>query len=104
MAVLIMLLHTVSQSPFSSTRLRDAVGASVAGDSILLLGDAVYATVKNGSFSALIDSKADVNWYVIEEDCEIRGLNGDAIHSSATRIDYDNFVKLVIAADSTIAW
>lgn len=99
-----MLLHTVSASPFSSTRFQDAVDASVAGDAILLLGDAVYAAVKNGKFAATLNNRTDITWYVIDEDCEIRGVTSDATHTSAVRSGYDRFVELVIAADSTVAW
>lgn len=104
MAILIMLLHTVCASPFSSARFQDAVDACIAGDSILLLGDAIYAAVKNGKFAALISSRMDIAWYVIDEDCEIRGVAIDAMHAAASRIGYDTFVELVIAADSTVAW
>jgi len=99
-----MLLHTVSASPFSSQRFNDAVHASAAGDAILLMGDAVYAAIKTGDAAAAIASKSDIKWYVIEEDCQIRGIAADTIHPLATRIGYDTFVELVIAANSTIAW
>jgi tRNA 2-thiouridine synthesizing protein B len=99
-----MLLHTVSASPFSSPRLSDAINASIAGDAILLMGNAVYAATKISDIAATIDNNANVTWYVIEEDCHIRGIAIDALHPSATCIGYDKFVELVIAADSTIAW
>lgn len=99
-----MLLHTVSASPFSSPRFTDAVKACLAGDALLLMGDAVYAAAKAGEIAVAIDSKAAVAWFVIEEDCQIRGLVAEALHSSVKSIDYKEFVELVIAADSTIAW
>jgi len=99
-----MLLHTVSASPFSSPRLSDAVNASMTGDAILLMGDAIYAALKTGDIAATIDNNANIAWYVVEEDCHVRGVAVDALHPSATCIGYDKFVDLVIAADSTIAW
>ena len=99
-----MLLHTVSASPFTSQQFSDAVHASATGDAILLMGDAIYATIKTGDIAATIASKSDIAWYVIEEDCLIRGIAVDAIHPLARCIGYDTFVELVIAADSTIAW
>jgi tRNA 2-thiouridine synthesizing protein B len=99
-----MLLHTVSASPFSSHRFNDAVTAAADGDCVLLLGDAIYAAINTANPAAVIASKSAVTWYVINEDCKVRGIAADTIHPSIKGIDYDTFVELVIAADSTIAW
>jgi sulfur relay protein TusB/DsrH len=99
-----MLLHTVSASPYFSTRFADAVAASVAGDSVLLVGDAIFAAVNNSEFATAISDGSQITWYVIDEDCQIRGIDTATLHPSAIPIGYEKFVELTIAADSTIAW
>lgn len=99
-----MLLHTVSASPYFSSRFADAVAASIAGDSVLLLGDAIFAAVNNSEFAAAISGGTQIAWYVIDEDCRIRGIDTAALHPSAIPIGYEKFVELTIAADSTVAW
>jgi sulfur relay protein TusB/DsrH len=99
-----MLLHTVSASPYFSTRFTEAVAASVAGDSILLLGDAIYAAINDSEFAAAISSGKEIAWYVIDEDCRIRGIDTAALHPAAKPVGYDRFVELAAAADSIIAW
>lgn len=99
-----MLLHTVSDSPYFSTRFAEAVAACVAGDSVLLLGDAIFAAVNHSEFATAIGEGSLITWYVIDEDCQIRGIEPAALHPSATPIGYAKFVELAIAADSTVAW
>ena len=68
------------------------VAAARAGDSLLLLGDGVFAL-------ATLDTPARVG--VLRADAEARGVVAPA---SAQRISYAEFVEWVVACERSVTW
>ena len=95
------ILHIVNKSPYEKNSVAIAADYAKEGDSVLLIEDAVYAAVKNGSASAKLNG-LDVS--VLGSDLAARGVNEDKLIDGVSVIDYAGFVDLVDAKDSTQSW
>ena len=90
------MLHTVNQSPYSSTALESCIRLTTSGDEILLLENGVYAV----SHPLLENCPCAV--YALGADLNARGLT--TIAARLTIIDYARFVELVVAHNKQVAW
>lgn len=81
-------LHVISSLPNSAAFAR-ALSSARADDSVLLCGDAVYAT----------DIECTATLFVLAEDAMARGVN-----SPFTPVDYPDWVALVCQHDKQIDW
>lgn len=97
-------LFTISSSWHDSYWLYEKLAFAKAGDSILLLQDAVLAahsSLSLSSFSAKSRSLG-VSVYLLSDDLKLRGI--DNKYSDIALIDYSGFVQLVSKLDKQVAW
>ncbi len=98
------MLHIVNRSPFERVALDSCLKHARAGDSILLIEDAVVGAVKESSFSAKVTSAmTDKSVYVLGADLAARGL-ADKVMDGITVVDYAGFVDLTVSNDKTQSW
>ncbi|MFQ3236102.1 MAG: tRNA 2-thiouridine synthesizing protein B [Paraglaciecola sp.] len=94
-----MILHIVSTSPFASKTLTQCINRMAKQDGLLFIQDGVYALTDRSLHTQL----ATVDkLYALEDDIQARGLT-NSIHS-AQIIDYEAFVALTLAFNSTLSW
>jgi len=95
-----MVLHTLNASP-SSAAFADCLRLIAPGDTLLLLGDAVYGAVGGGADRrALESSGADI--FVLREDAMVAGIANRL--EGATLVDMDGFVELTERISRQLAW
>lgn len=96
-------LHLLSHSPFTDGRLASCLRLLVAGDALLLCGDAVYA-LRDGTDQryALQSMPDDIGLYALEEDLAARAL--DALPTRVLTVDYADFVELCCRYERTNSW
>ena len=95
-----MVLHTLNASP-SSAAFADCLRLIAPGDTLLLLGDAVYGAVAGSAGRQALDSSgADV--CVLREDAMLAGLANRL--DGATVVDMDGFVELTERISRQLAW
>lgn len=98
------MLHIVNRSPFERVALESCLKHARAGDSILLIEDAVVGAVKDSSFSAKVTAAmTDKSIYVLGADLAARGLDGKAMQG-ITVVDYAGFVDLTVSNEKTQSW
>lgn len=95
-----MVLHTLNASP-SSAAFADCLRLIVPGDTLLLLGDAVYGAVTGSADGqALHSSGAEI--CVLREDAMAAGVANRL--EGATLVDMDGFVELTERISRQLAW
>ena len=103
-----MTLFTLSRSYPTATWLFEQLAYAHRHDTILLLGDAVYAIVEKGrldSFVAKCDA-FEIDVCYLRSDSEIRGI-GDMPRVNYPRlrmIDYSDWVDLVAKCERCVSW
>jgi tRNA 2-thiouridine synthesizing protein B len=98
-------LHTVNKSPFERNSLDTCVKHLSAGDSVLMLEDAVIGLRKGASSQPLIEAAMQNGTvYVLGGDLAARGLSLDDVVLGTKVVDYGGFVDLVTGHDRTVAW
>jgi tRNA 2-thiouridine synthesizing protein B len=86
------MLHVVNKSPFERVAFDSCLKHAQAGDSILMIEDAVVGAI-NGTKAV----------YVLGADLAARGLEGKAIEGVQV-VDYAGFVDLTANTDRTQSW
>ena len=95
-----MVLHTIAIAPGNSA-FGDCLRYAARGDTILLLGDAVYAAIGLASAcDALRGSEARI--VVLDSDCRAAGIDPHAL--AFPTIDMDGFVALSEYYPRQLAW
>ena len=95
-----MVLHTLNASP-SSAAFADCLRLIAPGDTLLLLGDAVYGAVTGSADrQALQSSGAEI--CVLREDAMAAGVANRL--EGATLVDMDGFVELTERISRQLAW
>ena len=95
------MLHTLRQSPFQCD-ISEMLRYVQPGDDLLLIEDGVIAALNNSrALELLLSAPITVN--VLREDVEARGLDVQ-ISPRIGRVDYTDFVRLVIKHDQQFAW
>ena len=95
-----MILHTLNASP-SSAAFADCLRFVVPGDTLLLLGDAVYAAISGSSAREALD-KSGAEICVLREDALSAGVVTRT--KGATLVDMDGFVELTERLPRQLAW
>ena len=99
------MLHIVNKSPFERTAFESCLKHISAGDSVLMIEDAVVGAVQNTRFSSQIEQALkDSSVYVLSGDLAARGLSFERIISGVTAVDYEGFVDLTVECDTTQSW
>lgn len=94
------ILYTINKSVFSDASLASCLRIALAGSSILLIENGVYAALPSSPIA--LDSKK-YKIYALGADLKARGLS-DQIKPEITIIDYAGFVQLSIDHDQVQAW
>ena len=95
-----LTLHTFSLPP--GELLQDCLRLISDQDSLLLVGDGVYAAVLgNNSLDRL--KSLDCNIYALEEDCDLAGVTSK-IAPEVEVVDYSYFVILSEQHEKHIPW
>ena len=95
------MLHLVNKSPYENGNLDTASSIMNDGDVLLLIEDAVYAAVKAGKASAMLDG---CKVSVLGPDLAARGISEDKLADGVDVIDYAGFVDLVESNDKVQSW
>lgn len=95
------MLHVVNKSPYDANNLETATAYMQGGDTLLLIEDAIYAAIKSGKASSLLEGK---NVSVLGPDVAARGIGEDKLLEDVNVIDYAGFVDLVEANDKVQSW
>ena len=96
-----MPLHTISLPP-NSEILESCARLISDEDSLLLLGDGVYAGVIGSKYLNLLDT-INCKIYALKEDCDLAGLE-NKISKGVVIIDYNGFVSLSADHEKHIPW
>ena len=98
-------LNQINKSPFEKNCLESCLRLANSNSSILLIEDGVYAALENTSKSNLIkDRQQDLEFYVLGNDLDARGLTEIVIIDGIKRLDYGGFVDLVEIHDAVHSW
>ncbi len=92
-------LHLLNKSP-AHGMFAGLLKTIQAGDSLLLLEDAVYHLRRPGELALL---PPDLPVYFLAQDLRARGL-GEKLPAMASPVDYDGFVELCVRHDKTVSW
>jgi len=99
------ILHLVNKSPTDRNAFDTCFRMARAGDSILLIEDAVYAAMANADFASRILSRLeDYSFFVLGPDVAARGLNDTPLIEGIGVVDYEGFVDLVAENKITQSW
>ena len=98
------MLHIVNKSPFERVAFDSCLTHANAGDSIIMIEDAVVGAVDGSSFSGKVKAAmADKTVYVLGADLAARGLDGRAMDGIVS-VDYAGLVDLTANNDTTQSW
>ncbi|RVU84059.1 sulfurtransferase complex subunit TusB [Leucothrix sargassi] len=99
------MLHIVNKSPFEKASLESCLKHVSQDDQVLMIEDAVVGAVQNTSVSSQIENALKVcSVSVLSPDLVARGLSGKELIDGVALVDYDGFVDLTVACDSTQSW
>ena len=105
-----MLLHTVNKSASDNSALRDCLVVVSADDAVLLIENGVYGALNNApsEFTHIENIKqlsaSGTRFYVLQADCEARGLDTSTLLPAFTIIDDTGFVDLAAEASAIQSW
>ncbi|MDZ7781735.1 MAG: sulfurtransferase complex subunit TusB [Halioglobus sp.] len=95
-----MILHTLNAAP-SEPAFADCLRALQPRDTLLLLGDGVYALLPGSAGrQALLARQLEL--YILESDARAAGL--DPADGAAQAVDMDGFVALTERLPTQMAW
>ena len=94
------ILHIVNKSPYDNNGLADCLKHCGAGDEIILIEDAVVASLANSAFAEQLSEKSI---YVLTPDLEARALI-DRMDPEHTQVSDKEFVELTLKHQSTVSW
>ena len=98
-------LHTVNKSPFERNALESCLQHVAAGDTVLMIEDAVIGARKGSAAAAMLETAMQSGTLcVLAADLAARGLKAEDIVPGAKVVDYGGFVDLVTGHDRTVAW
>lgn len=97
-------LLTLNKSPFEKPILSSMLRFAPAGSGILFIEDGVYAATEGTPWAAVIRQHPDIQWYVLTEDIQARGLQQKPLNKRVQPVDYAGFVDLVVAYDKVQTW
>lgn len=75
------------------------------GDAVLLLGDAVYAALRQApATGGLLAPVRGIPVHVLRPDLEARGLAPSELAEGVRPVDYDGFVGLTVEYHPLLSW
>ncbi len=95
-----MVLHTLNASP-SSAAFADCLRLIASGDTLLLLGDAVYGAITGSRARQALDNSG-AELCILREDATAAGIAKQL--GGATLVDIDGFVELTESFPRQLAW
>ena len=95
------MLHLVNKSPYESCNFNTASSIMQDDDVLLLIEDGVYAAVKSGKASAMLDGHTVS---VLGPDLAARGISEDKLADGVNVVDYAGFVELTTTHDKVVSW
>ena len=99
------MLHIVNKSPYERNTLDSCLRLAKKNSVILLIEDAVYATLADGDKSQLLsDALSDHTLYALKPDLMARGLLDKTLIEGINLIDYDGFVELTEQETNIQSW
>lgn len=99
------MLHIVNKSPFERNALSSCLGHALAGDSVLLIEDAVVGAIAGSTAAGeLSTALADKSVYVLKEDLAARGMQESRVVEGIQLVDYGGFVDLTVNNEKTQSW
>ena len=105
-----MLLHTVNKSAFDNSALGDCLTVVSANDAVLLIENGVYGALNNspGGLAHIENIKqlsvSGTRFFVLQADCEARGIDGSALLPAFKTTDDAGFVALAAEASAIQSW
>ncbi|OUS10365.1 hypothetical protein A9Q89_11095 [Gammaproteobacteria bacterium 53_120_T64] len=105
-----MILHTVNKSVFDNNALGDCLRVVTSTDVILLIENGVYGALNKpqsepGYVERIQALSADgTGFYVLQADCQARGLQDRALLPAFKITDDAGFVDLASAASAIQSW
>ncbi|WP_020397042.1 sulfurtransferase complex subunit TusB [Thiolinea disciformis] len=101
------MLHIVNKSPFERNTLKSCLGHALAGDSVLLIEDAVIGAVSGSSVVAELQQAINgnsISIYALGPDLTARGVKLERVLEGIQVVDYAGFVDLTVANEKTQSW
>lgn len=99
------ILHTINQSPDSGSQVSACLSRVLPDSAVVFYEEGVYAALDSIAERPNIElSKLECPLYVVDIDCEARGLAKESLSASVEQIDYARFVELVTQYDVVQAW
>ncbi len=99
------VLHIVNRSPCESRSLELCLARAAAGDTVLLIENAVYAAMRDSIAARQIETALGrIAVCVLEPDLAARGFAAAAPLEGIARIDYAGFVELSVAHRAALSW
>ena len=105
-----MLLHTVNKSAFNNGALGDCLRVAAENDAVLLFENGVYGALDNSQseFPHIENiqqlSASGTRFYILQADCEARGLDTSTLLPAFTIINDADFVTLAVEASAIQSW
>ena len=94
------MLHIVNKSPTEKTSLASCLRLAKAGQTLLLIEDAIYAATPATGWA---DKMKHLKVYALQPDVDARGMTG-RLAGGVTLIDYAGFVDLVAEHPNNQTW
>jgi tRNA 2-thiouridine synthesizing protein B len=99
------MLHILRHSPHSESRFASCLRAINAGQSLLLIENAVYGLLPaTTTRNALEYLPSTVNLYALDVDLHARGLALDDLPGRVQIINYPMMVDLCVEHSKTVSW
>ena len=99
------MLHIVNKSPSERPALASCLRLAMAGSSVLLIEDGVYAALLGSSYNEQLKvRRTELKLYVLGPDLQARGLLQDELMQGFEIIAYAGFVELVIEHPVNQSW
>jgi tRNA 2-thiouridine synthesizing protein B len=99
------MLHLINKSPSDRNSLDSCLRLAMAGSSVLLLEDGVYAAMSKAASAAAVSARmGDLTFYVLGPDVSARGLDDTPLIDGINVVDYSGFVDLVVEHDAAQSW
>ena len=99
------MLHIVNKSPFERNTLEACLKRALAGSTILLIEDAVYAAARGTVLSdAMTDAARRFEVYALAPDLAARGIDAAQMIDGVRTVDYGGFVDLAAEKGTVQSW
>ncbi len=96
-------LHIINRSPYERIALHSCLQHVCAGDGILLIEDAVVASLAGTRYAEQLLALEQVSVYVLAPDLVARGLS-QKVTPSILAVDYAGFVDLTVEYAHSQSW